>query len=125
MRTTIVVLLSLASVGVYATVPISAYEEFRAEPFMESYLWGVSSGFLTAAAISEEKGIEPLFCVPPDVAISNEDSVAIFEKELYDKEGSIKHPAHTPISLVFLLAMENLYPCEMSEDENPNSEESS
>ena len=108
----ILIALFVASFSTKASVvPVQAYYESKDEPFMISYIWGVSSGIQFATAINSDKGGNNLFCVPDDVVITNDDSIGIFEREIYDSAGKKKYPDDTPISLVYLFALEKLYPC--------------
>jgi hypothetical protein len=92
-------------------VPISEYYKNKQEPFMISYIWGVSGGILLAATINSDKGGNRLFCMPTDLVITNEESVGILEQELFDKKGNKRYSDETPISMVYLFALEKLYPC--------------
>lgn len=54
--------------------------------------------------------------MPDDLVISNERAVEIFEEQLYDDDGKHRYPGHVPIAMVFLFALERMYPCEQSDD---------
>lgn len=92
-------------------VPIGEYYKNKDEPFMISYVWGVSGGILLAATINSDKGGNKLFCMPADLVIKNEDSVSILEQELFDRKGNKRYPDETPISMVYLFALEKMFPC--------------
>ena len=111
MKTIVFLMFCTCASNSYSTVQVSAYDEFKNEPFMISFVWGATSGLLVAAAVNEEKGGNKLFCTPEDLAISNEEAIKIFESELYDKSRNKKYADETPISMVFLFALEKKYPC--------------
>ena len=92
-------------------VPIQEYYKYKEEPFMISYVWGVSSGILLATTINADKGGNNLFCMPEDVVITNDDSIGLLEREIYDTAGGKIYPDETPISMIYLFALEKLYPC--------------
>ena len=92
-------------------VPVAEYYKYKEEPFMISYVWGVSGGILLAATINSDKGGNKLFCMPANLVITNEESVAILERELFDKAGAKRYSDETPISMVYLYALEKMYPC--------------
>ncbi|MCA0895133.1 hypothetical protein [Microbulbifer agarilyticus] len=96
---------------VVAQVPVSEYYENSDEPFMVSYIWGVSSGMLALSAIRNQNSGHRTFCIPEERVITNSESIAIFEAELTDGLGLKKHPEDTPISVVFLMALESRFPC--------------
>lgn len=94
-----------------SVVPIAEYYKYKEEPFMISYVWGVSSGILLAATINSDKGGNKLFCMPTDLVITNEESMSILEQELFDGKGNKRYSGETPVSMVYLFALEKIYPC--------------
>ena len=92
-------------------VPISEYYKNSDEPFMVSYIWGVSSGMLAISAVRNQKSGHRTFCIPDERVITNGESIEIFEAELTDGLGLKKHPEETPISIVYLMALESRFPC--------------
>jgi len=94
------------------SVPIAEYYKYKEEPFMISYVWGVSGGIMLSATINAQKGGNRLFCIPVDVEITNEESVGILERELYNETETKKYSDETSISMVYLSALEKMYPCE-------------
>lgn len=111
-RILIFIAVSLLSLSAQCNVvPISEYYKYKEEPFMISYVWGMSGGILLATTVNEDKGGNKLFCMSGDFIITNEESVKILESELYGENGAKKYPDETPVSMVYLSALEKMFPC--------------
>jgi len=93
------------------TVPIAEYYKYKEEPFMISYVWGVSGGIMLSVTINAQQGGNRLFCIPVDIEITNEESVGILERELYNEGGTKMYSDETSISMVYLSALQKMYPC--------------
>ncbi|WP_265529103.1 Rap1a/Tai family immunity protein [Sphingomicrobium marinum] len=74
------------------------------------YLHGVSQGLSWANVAMEMDGKQPIYCPPENLTITVDQNVQI----LRDHTDNNPEIEDFPVALVFLLAVENVFPCEGS-----------
>lgn len=118
-----VVLSSLIAIGLgiaspsYAKSPtVEMYQAASGDDkaLFEFYVWGLAEAYMWATIAVEEKGGEPLFCPPEQLAVTNDQKISILERWLEHSAGESTTPRY--LALEVLLALEYAFPCEV---ENP------
>ena len=103
-------LLLLLCGPLHAEMSVEEYLQRRgtsSHRFDSLWLYGMENGFSWANTTNEGKGLSPLYCVPRNLALTEEQVTSILDQ--YIRVGG----AHldTPIGLALRNAMQRAFPC--------------
>ena len=81
-------------------------DEVRKE-LIELYLIGVAGGLKWTTAVAEFLGQDPIYCPPPELALTDDQILSIVDRYIEQK-----HPEDTrPLGLVVVLAFGEVFSC--------------
>ena len=89
------------------------YQEYKKEPEMKKYVWGVFRGISAANASLIGNNMQPLYCPPLNKQFTRIEIEQLLEKSISFFEPAINNPDAPPffIEYALLLALKNEYSC--------------
>lgn len=72
------------------------------------YLDGLKDGLITLNIAIARKGVTPLFCLPPKMALTGDQADDILKREAQ----SVPEPDDMPVGIVLLAGLRKTFPCE-------------
>ena len=81
--------------------------------FLKTRLHGVYEGLDWANVVNEKKGMARWFCPPQDLLVQDELIIGMIETELQNPSfgGAEVYPSGTPVEIILLYAVQNVFPC--------------
>jgi hypothetical protein len=104
-------ILCIASEATAATVRFENYNHPRDDwerTFNQLYLDGLKDGFIAANSALVLDGNAPLFCLPPKLALTQEQAEDIMMRQAK----SVVPKPDMPISVILLAGLRDTFPCE-------------
>lgn len=100
----------------HADVPISVYRQAVAigqvQQAFGKYIVGVGKGIFWANIVMKLQGRKPLFCLPKELALNQDNYISLLDQELKSPTDPQRHySSDTPIELVLVQALEHTFPC--------------
>lgn len=98
-----------------ASVPVSLFKQALVSgsigPVLSTYMSGVGNGYVWANGELKARKLPLLFCAPK-MALTQDNFLQVLIKEIKEPTNQRKEwPDDTPIELVLLSALEQLFPC--------------